>query len=95
MKHGLILDVNNNKWWYQNGQLHREDGPAIEFMSGSKQWCQNGRLHREDGPAIDRINGTKEWWFEGIRCTEDDPRVNCVKYANLKRALKPVAFEKL
>ncbi len=34
----------------ERGELHREDGPAIEYTSGTKMWYQNGKLHREDGP---------------------------------------------
>ena len=42
--------------WYQNGKLHREDGPAkiVYRTDGSVEielWYQNGKLHREDGPA--------------------------------------------
>ena len=30
------------KYWYINGELHREDGPAIEYRGGSKEWWLNG-----------------------------------------------------
>jgi len=33
-----------NKYWRINGQLHREDGPAIEYPEGSNR-C--GRWHLE------------------------------------------------
>ena len=32
---------NGDKFWYLNGKLHREDGPAIECTSGDKSWCLN------------------------------------------------------
>jgi hypothetical protein len=32
------------KEWYINGQLHREDGPAIEYIDGSKSWYINGEV---------------------------------------------------
>ena len=51
MKNGLIIDSNGTKHWYLNNQLHRVDGPAIEYISGSKVWCQNNNYHRIDGPA--------------------------------------------
>jgi len=41
------------------GNLHREDGPAIEWADGSKEWWINEKLHREDGPAIEWADGTK------------------------------------
>jgi len=33
---------NGDKYWFLNGILHREDGPAIEWASGGKYWCLNG-----------------------------------------------------
>ena len=32
------------KRWYFNGELHREDGPAIEFSTGANFWYLNGEL---------------------------------------------------
>ena len=29
---------NGNQFWYLNGNLHREDGPAVEYANGDKQW---------------------------------------------------------
>ena len=61
-----------NKRWYQNGKLHRLDGPAREDSNGSKHWFLNGKRHREDGPALEGGsvecgNGRKEWWINGKR----------------------------
>ncbi len=64
---------NNSKHWYQNGQLHREDGPACEGSDGTKSWYQNGQLHREDGPAIETANGGKHWWKNGKLHRMDGP----------------------
>lgn len=31
------------KEWYLNGELHREDGPAVEYAGwGAKRWYING-----------------------------------------------------
>ena len=38
---------NGTKYWYLNGKLHREDGPAIEWSSGNKAWYLNGKLLSE------------------------------------------------
>ena len=57
--------------WYLNGNYHREDGPAIEYISGDKEWFLNGQLHREDGPACEYADGTKEWYLEGEELTEE------------------------
>ena len=48
-------------------QLHREDGPAIEWADGSKEYWLNGMLHREDGPAVELADGSKEYWLNGER----------------------------
>jgi len=46
MKTGLI-DSDETKAWYLNGELHRTDGPAIEFVIGSKHWYLNGIEYTE------------------------------------------------
>ena len=61
-------------YWYLNGNLHREDGPAIEDHSGTKSWWIGGVFHREDGPAIEWSNGAKEWYLNGERVTEEEHR---------------------
>ena len=43
--------------------LHREDGPAIEWVSGNKEWLINGKLHRLDGPALEYVTGYSAQWF--------------------------------
>jgi len=69
------VHVNGAKSWYQNGELHREDGPAVEWDDGDKYWYQNGKYHREDGPAIELANGDKEWWLNGKLHREDGPAI--------------------
>jgi hypothetical protein len=32
-----------SKFWYTNGKLHRENGPAIEFANGKKEYWLNGK----------------------------------------------------
>ena len=51
-------------------QLHRTDGPAIEWTSGHKEWWQNGQLHRTDGPAIMWPDGHKWWYINGCLMSE-------------------------
>jgi hypothetical protein len=63
MKDGLHTSGAGTKRWYLNGQLHRTDGPAIEFADGAKWWYLNGRRHRTDGPATEEADGSKEWFL--------------------------------
>ena len=58
--------------WYQDGQLHRVDGPAVENANGEKYWYLNGQLHREDGPAVVHANGIKYWYLNGENLSETD-----------------------
>ena len=44
---GCLINQDNNKAWYKNGQRHREDGPAIEFADGSKRWHLNDKYYSE------------------------------------------------
>ena len=81
-----VIDKDGTKRWYtQDGELHRTDGPAVEYTSGSKFWYLNGERHRTDGPAIEwasggkvwylpaieRADGTKEWYLNGEELSED------------------------
>ena len=53
--------------------LHREDGPAIEYSTGTKKWYKYGCLHREDGPAEEYSDGSKLWYKNGKLHREDGP----------------------
>jgi len=59
------IDKYGTKRWYLNNQLHREDGPAVEYYTGDKAWYLYGQLHRIDGPATEWFNGYKSWYFRG------------------------------
>ena len=63
------------KWWFLNDQRHREDGPAVESVSGNKYWYLNDQLHREDGPAVEFADGAKFWYLNNQRHREDGPAV--------------------
>ena len=66
------ISPNGTKHWFLNdefGEMHREDGPAIERANGDKMWFLNGEVHREDGPAFDYANGAKEWFLNGEKTT--------------------------
>jgi antitoxin component YwqK of YwqJK toxin-antitoxin module len=62
---GIVENFNGIKFWYKNGELHRDDGPTIEYPSGRKAWYKNGQLHRENGPAIECSDGRKYWYKNG------------------------------
>ena len=63
---------NGTKYWYLNGKLHREDGPAVEFADGDKFWWLNGKRHREDGPAAEEAHGHKSWYLNDKKVTQEE-----------------------
>jgi hypothetical protein len=62
------------KYWYQNDQLHKTDGPAIIYPDSSKLWYQNNQVHRTDGPAIEYADGLKSWYIKDKRYPEEEYR---------------------
>jgi hypothetical protein len=62
---GIETDFDGTKWHWKNNLLHREDGPAAEFASGSRSWYINGKRHRLDGPAQMYSTGTNTWYYHG------------------------------
>ncbi len=43
------IDSDGNKRWFnKNGKLHREDGPAIKWASGTKSWYLNDKSISEE-----------------------------------------------
>jgi hypothetical protein len=72
---GIAEHPNGTKLWYLNGELHRVDGPAVEWDDGSKEWWLNGKQHRVDGPAVEDADGSKEWWLNGQRHRVDGPAI--------------------
>jgi hypothetical protein len=59
-------------WYDDDGSLHRENGPAIEWSDVVKEWWIHDKRHREDGPAVDYGSGGKEWWLNNVEYTEEE-----------------------
>jgi hypothetical protein len=70
-----VIDEHGNKRWYHKGELHRTDGPAVEYADGNKHWYLNGERHRTDGPAVEYDDGTKAWYLNGKQHRTDGPAV--------------------
>jgi len=82
---GLIIDDEGDEYWYKDNILHREDGPAIEWVSGSKFWVIDGNLHRMDGPAIYHPLGISSWYYHGKFITN-------ISQEDFERKIKLLAF---
>ena len=49
MKSKMTINECGDKFWkLPSGDLHREDGPAIEYNDGSKYWYLKGILYSEE-----------------------------------------------
>jgi len=72
IKYEVEVYANGDKYWYLKGQLHREDGPAVEWANGDKDWCLNGKLHREDGPAVECSDGSKAYYLNDKLLSEEE-----------------------
>jgi hypothetical protein len=71
--------TNGDKFWLLNGNLHREDGPAVECANGYKSWWLNNKRHREDGPAVEYSDGSNAYYLNGELHREDGP---AMEYSN-------------
>jgi hypothetical protein len=71
MKNGKHTDSYGTEYWYKDGKIHREDGPAYISKNGTKAWYKDGDLHREDGPAVIHPNGTQYWYLNDKHITDD------------------------
>ena len=71
----------------ESGQLHRLDGPAVEYKDGDKVWYINGLRHREDGPAIEWSDGRKYWYLNDIKYSEEEFHQELIKL-KLKRLIE-------
>ena len=77
LKYRVEVDEFGTRRYYNSaGDLHRDEGPAVEFVDKSERWFQDGLCHREDGPAIVLANGNKEWYLNGRRHCADGPAVD-------------------
>ena len=55
MKEYTVRVYDDRTEWHQNGNLHREDGPAVELADGGKYWYLNGESLTEK-EFNDRLN---------------------------------------
>ena len=71
LKYRIEVSEYGTRIYYNSaGQLHRENGPAVERANGTKEWAQNGQRHRIDGPAIEWASGRKNWYINDVEMTE-------------------------
>ena len=67
-----INQLGNKIWKLPNGDVHRENGPAIVTNNDNKYWYINGKRHREDGPAVEYSDERKLWFLNDIEYSEQE-----------------------
>ena len=77
-------------WKNLNGELHRENGPAIEYINGDKYYYKNNKPHRLGGPAVEYSNGAKQYFIEGKKYSEEQFLTTIEK---MKRSLVGTTIE--
>jgi len=94
IEYTVKVHVTGTKEWYLNGDLHREDGPAIEGTYGTKHWYINGKRHREDGPAVEYADGDKSWYLNGVQYTEEEyySKLNPAKELTMEELVKELGY---
>lgn len=93
MSHQPVMKEHHNGYrtWTLNGQLHREDGPAVEWADGTRQWWIDGQelteeefisrtqgnTSKDDQPVMkEYTDGTRMWCLpDGRPHREDGPAV--------------------
>jgi hypothetical protein len=78
MQPKLTVYPDGTKVWWLNGEQHRTDGPAVEYVNGGKEWYLNNQRHRIDGPAMVYTNGDKEWFLNDKWHRTDGPAIEYV-----------------
>jgi hypothetical protein len=83
MKNGKYV-IEGFIYWFKEGKLHREDGPAVIYPGGIKEcWYYNDIKHRVDGPAVITKDFEEEWFFHGKLHREDGPAI--IHYYNREK----------
>ena len=80
IEYTVTVYANGDRFWYLNGELHREDGPACEFSDGYKEWYFNG----EDLTEEEFLNKTKK---HTIIIDGQEIQISAESFNELKKSL--------
>jgi hypothetical protein len=101
---GNVEHSKGEKRWYQNGKLHRLDGPAIEKSNGTKIWYKNGMFHRLDGPAYIETKGFNSHYINGKQYSKQEfkkainllfPNKTIEELRHLNSIMNPIIVQQL
>jgi hypothetical protein len=66
-----ISSNGTKRWFNDEGQLHRLNGPAVEYADGDESWWIEDEIHRLDGPAFKTLAGYEDWWINGEQLSKE------------------------
>lgn len=66
------------QYWFKDGILHNETGPAIVWDTKSKGWYQQGLRHRAFGPAYECCTGKKKYFFFGRELSLEEYKLDSI-----------------
>ena len=67
---GIVQVGKGGKMWLLNGEAHRVDGPARDYV-GYKEYNYHNKTHRFDGPAVTTRTGEEHWFIYGIEYSKE------------------------
>lgn len=75
----MIKQNGSKTEYWEDGKLHRDDGPAVINTNGLSFWYKHGKIHRDGGPAVDWGDGDQTWYKNGVYHREDGPAIDWSK----------------
>ncbi len=73
--HKTTDEYGTTRYTNEEGQLHREDRPALIYENGDEIWYLNGKRHRKGAPALIHVKGDKFWYQDDKLHREDGPAI--------------------
>lgn len=52
IKEAMTYGKVSSRWLNNNGEVHRDNGPAIVLSNGDTYYYKNGEIHRDYAPAV-------------------------------------------
>lgn len=72
-----LVEVGEVTEWWVDGQLHREDGPAVQYHDTTcVGYYHRGKLHNDVGPAVINLTGADDnlyaYYLDGVKMSVDE-----------------------
>ena len=69
----IRIDEEGNRFYYnESGELHNDEGPAIEYKNGDVVYYINGKRNCYDGPAVIKSNNGGFAYYKNDKLDRDN-----------------------